>query len=50
MRTRASPEMLQTIEKASDVLALFDRNHTEWGVREVAEALGQPQVTLGEGI
>jgi DNA-binding IclR family transcriptional regulator len=32
--------MLQTIEKASDVLALFDRDHTEWGVREVAEALG----------
>ena len=32
--------MLQTIEKASDVLALFDREHSEWGVREVAEALG----------
>jgi DNA-binding IclR family transcriptional regulator len=32
--------MLQTIEKASEVLALFDREHTEWGVREVAEALG----------
>jgi DNA-binding IclR family transcriptional regulator len=32
--------MLQTIEKASDVLALFDRDHTEWGVREVAETLG----------
>ena len=32
--------MLQTIEKASEVLALFDRDHTEWGVREVAETLG----------
>jgi len=32
--------MLQTIEKASEVLALFDREHAEWGVREVAEALG----------
>ncbi|HKZ68951.1 MAG TPA: IclR family transcriptional regulator [Anaerolineales bacterium] len=32
--------MLQTIEKASEVLALFDRDHTEWGVREVAEKLG----------
>ena len=32
--------MLQTIEKASEVLALFDRDHPEWGVREVAEALG----------
>jgi DNA-binding IclR family transcriptional regulator len=32
--------MLQTIEKASEVLALFDREHSEWGVREVAEALG----------
>ena len=31
--------MLQTIEKASEVLALFDREHSEWGVREVAEAL-----------
>lgn len=31
--------MLQTIEKASEVLALFDRDHTEWGVREVAERL-----------
>ena len=31
--------MLQTIEKASAVLALFDREHTEWGVREVAQAL-----------
>ncbi len=32
--------MLQTIEKASEVLALFNRDHCEWGVREVAEALG----------
>ncbi len=32
--------MLQTIEKASEVLTLFDREHTEWGVREVADALG----------
>ncbi len=32
--------MLQTIEKASAVLALFDRQHAEWGVREVADALG----------
>lgn len=32
--------MLQTIEKASEVLALFDREHVEWGVREVAGALG----------
>ena len=32
--------MLQTIEKASEVLALFDRERPEWGVREVAEALG----------
>lgn len=31
--------MLQTIEKASEVLALFNREHPEWGVREVAEAL-----------
>jgi IclR family transcriptional regulator, KDG regulon repressor len=31
--------MLQTIQKASEVLALFDRDHTEWGVREVAEKL-----------
>jgi IclR family transcriptional regulator, KDG regulon repressor len=35
--------MLQTIEKASDVLALFDREHTEWGVAEVAEKLGLPK-------
>lgn len=32
--------MLQTIEKASEVLALFSREHPEWGVREAAEALG----------
>ncbi len=32
--------MLQTIEKASEVLSLFDRDHTEWGVREVAQCLG----------
>ncbi len=31
--------MLQTIDKASEVLALFDREHTEWGVREVADQL-----------
>ena len=31
--------MLQTIQKASEVLALFDREHTEWGVREAAEQL-----------
>jgi DNA-binding IclR family transcriptional regulator len=35
--------MLQTIEKASDVLALFDRDRTEWGVAEVAERLGLPK-------
>jgi DNA-binding IclR family transcriptional regulator len=32
--------MLHTIEKAGEVLALFDRERTEWGVREAAEALG----------
>lgn len=32
--------MLHTIEKASQVLGLYDREHTEWGVREVATTLG----------
>ncbi len=32
--------MLQTIEKASDVLTLFNRDRPEWGVREVAGTLG----------
>ncbi len=32
--------MLKTIEKASEVLSLFDREHVEWGVREIAQALG----------
>jgi IclR family transcriptional regulator, KDG regulon repressor len=32
--------MLQTIEKAGEVLSLFDHEHTEWGVRQVAEQLG----------
>jgi DNA-binding IclR family transcriptional regulator len=31
--------MLQTIQKAGEVLALFDREHTEWGVREAATKL-----------
>jgi IclR family KDG regulon transcriptional repressor len=31
--------MLQTIQKAGELLALFDREHTEWGVREMAEKL-----------
>lgn len=31
--------MLQTIQKAGELLALFDREHTEWGVREVADKL-----------
>ncbi len=31
--------MLQTIQKAGDLLALFDRDHTEWGVREVSSKL-----------
>src|SRR5512134_1238127 len=31
--------MLQTLQKAGDLLALFDRNHTEWGVREAATKL-----------
>ncbi len=31
--------MLQTIQKASEVLALYDQNQMEWGVREVAERL-----------
>lgn len=28
--------MLQTIQKAGELLALFDREHADWGVREVA--------------
>ena len=35
--------MLHTIEKASNVLALFDRDRTEWGVAEVAEQLDLPK-------
>jgi len=31
--------MLQTIQKAGELLALFNRDHTEWGVREAAEKL-----------
>jgi len=31
--------MLQTIQKAGELLALFDREHAEWGVREVADKL-----------
>src|SRR5687767_3553983 len=31
--------MLQTIQKAGELLALFDRDHTEWGVREAATKL-----------
>jgi DNA-binding IclR family transcriptional regulator len=31
--------MLQTIQKAGELLSLYDREHTEWGVREVAAKL-----------
>ena len=31
--------MLLTIQKAGELLTLFDREHTEWGVREVATKL-----------
>jgi DNA-binding IclR family transcriptional regulator len=31
--------MLQTIQKAGELLTLFDREHSEWGVREVATKL-----------
>lgn len=31
--------MLQTIQKAGELLTLYDREHTEWGVREVASRL-----------
>lgn len=31
--------MLNTIQKAGELLALYDRDHTEWGVREVAARL-----------
>lgn len=31
--------MLQTIQKAGELLTLYDREHTEWGVREVAAKL-----------
>jgi IclR family transcriptional regulator, KDG regulon repressor len=31
--------MLQTIQKAGELLALYDREHAEWGVREVATKL-----------
>src|SRR5574342_687009 len=31
--------MLQTIQKAGELLALYDREHAEWGVREVAAKL-----------
>lgn len=32
--------MLSTILKAGEVLSLFDRDHPEWGISEVAEQLG----------
>lgn len=32
--------MLKTIAKASEVLSLYDRDHTEWGVQQVAQRLG----------
>jgi DNA-binding IclR family transcriptional regulator len=32
--------MLQTLQKAGELLALFDRDHPEWGVREAASKLG----------
>lgn len=35
--------MLTTIGKAGDVLALFTREQPEWGVREIATALGAPK-------
>jgi len=31
--------MLQTIQKAGELLALYDREHTEWGVREASAKL-----------
>lgn len=31
--------MLQTIQKAGELLTLYDREHTEWGVREAATKL-----------
>jgi DNA-binding IclR family transcriptional regulator len=31
--------MLQTLQKAGELLALYDRDHTEWGVREAASRL-----------
>lgn len=31
--------MLLTIQKAGELLALYDRNHNEWGVREVSAKL-----------
>ncbi len=31
--------MLQTIQKTSEVLALYDLDHPEWGVRELAARL-----------
>jgi len=31
--------MLQTIQKAGELLALFDRDHAEWGLREAGEKL-----------
>lgn len=31
--------MLQTLQKAGELLALYDRDHTEWGVREVSAKL-----------
>lgn len=35
--------MLTTIEKAGDVLALFTSDQPEWGVREIAAAMGAPK-------
>jgi DNA-binding IclR family transcriptional regulator len=31
--------MLQTIQKAGELLALYDRDHSEWGVRDAASKL-----------
>ena len=40
--------MIQTIEKATQVLDLFSLERPEWGVGEVARALGLPKSTTSE--
>ena len=45
-RLRAVPKVIRSVKKAMELLDLFTEERPEWGVTELAQALGLPKATV----